>query len=150
MGCDIHLYVETREGDVWVCADNLVNRYGEDWLSADDPFYHTRNYGMFAILADVRNSWGINPIADQRGVPDDLSDGLRPLFAQWELDAHSYTWLTFSDLLNFDWTQEITTGGYAGTPYHEIAGREWLATMMRLSRLNKSPDDIRIVFFFDN
>lgn len=45
-----------------------------DWNQrlTDSP-YTGRNYRLFAVLAGVRNDYGIEPIAEPRGVPDDVS-----------------------------------------------------------------------------
>lgn len=67
MGTDIHLFVETRVNGVWE-------------LRSDAPRFSGRNYNEFAILAGVRNGTGFAgcdtdgfaPIAEPRGLPDDM------------------------------------------------------------------------------
>ena len=70
MGADIHMFIEYRRPK------------GEYWSSHGGKINPGRHYGIFAKLADVRNypSWGIVPICDPRGLPDNISykafDGL--------------------------------------------------------------------------
>ena len=63
MGCDIHFRVEKREGDQWVPAETMIpNRWyesgDEEPETVPKRFYASRNYSLFAILADVRNGRG--------------------------------------------------------------------------------------------
>lgn len=47
MGCDIHFYVEKKEGDKWVSADKWTPcEYveGRMGIKYDDHFYKSRNY----------------------------------------------------------------------------------------------------------
>src|SRR5271155_1861299 len=88
MGCDIRLSVEFKKDNKW----HQVLREESEWPSGecdsckeDDPdrYYHTwckrglygtRYSKTFAVLADVRNKWIINPISMPRGFPEDASD----------------------------------------------------------------------------
>jgi hypothetical protein len=105
MGCDIHFFTERWTSDNkyegpkdlaedrdskleeilentehtyrWVSADKWsTDRYGDDSWSADE-LYGGRNYFLFAVLADVRNGYDIDPIDYPRGIPDDLSSGYK-------------------------------------------------------------------------
>ncbi len=58
MGCDIHGVFQRKVNDVW-----------EDLKSEYDC---QRDYTLFAILADVRNSGHITPISEPRGFPEDF------------------------------------------------------------------------------
>lgn len=60
MGCDIHMYVEHKDKD------------GSSWWSFGGRINPGRIYGMFAKLAGVRNSFGITPLFQPRGIPDDM------------------------------------------------------------------------------
>lgn len=106
MGCDIHMIVEVRKSAK------------EPWRPVSRPGYGDRNYDLFAILANVRNRHGFEPIAEPRGLPDDIShednwamdeDGERV----W-LGDHSYTWLTLAEILGFDWDKKITIRAWVG------------------------------------
>ena len=80
--------------------DVILSRHGE-WVKLErketcprcggtklthPQFLHDRNYNVFSILANVRNGYGFagvrtgsgfDPISDGRGLPDDLSQGVR-------------------------------------------------------------------------
>jgi hypothetical protein len=110
MGCDIHAIVE-RKG-----------RYG--WMHSGDPDIG-RNYEVFAALAGVRNSYGITPVAEPKGMPgyggwrkhgdegwsiwgDDAPNyEYRDYFERWREDEHSASWLSLAEVKAFDTTQTI-------------------------------------------
>lgn len=133
MGCDIHFYVERREGDHWVSADTWKKSddLGEWWKA--DEFYDDRNYNLFAILADVRNGRGFagiktgegfNPISEPRGLPDDASLEVKRCAEQWSGDGHSHSWLTVKEIMDFDWTQVTTLQGIV-TPEEYADWSSW-------------------------
>jgi len=104
MGCDIHLFVETRDSaDApwrltrvvipchW-CDGKGAYRDGRECYGCKGakgrPGYDARNYDVFAILADVRNGTGFAgcdlgdgfiPIADRRGLPPDMCQELQAI-----------------------------------------------------------------------
>ena len=129
MGIDIYFYVERREGDRWVSCDEWVP--GEDSLGLElqdtvDPFYHDRDYEVFAILADVYNVDGCNPVARPKGVPDDMCPEVRQRYQHAvEFDCFAATWLSLAEILAFDWDQTVTRQGYAHGPafYEWVSGR---------------------------
>lgn len=92
MGCDIHPHVEVRRNGIWEHHDwraPLVEGTYNDGSPRTNydalfvhPLYISRNYNLFAILADVRNGYGFagvktgdryKPISEPRGLPDDAS-----------------------------------------------------------------------------
>lgn len=130
MGCDIHFYVEKREGSRWVSADTWCkDEYGSlstyDWSSDHKsrgrPFYDGRNYGLFAILANVRNGYGFAgvdtgdgyvPISKPRGLPQDASPNVKRSSEEWDGDGHSHSHFTVAELLAYDWTQVTKRRGW--------------------------------------
>lgn len=110
MGCDIHMYAEVKRRDEW----EAVGRVFEDESNAAWEIhpYTGRNYDLFAVLADVRNSFGIRPIAEPRGVPDDVSRYVRNEFTKWGCNGHSASWLTVSELEAYPWNEINTHGGW--------------------------------------
>jgi hypothetical protein len=147
MGCDIHTmaeynadrYVPSEEPgkgghfepdpdkwkaikvDVFPAAyfyeDQPVSRYNMDRSSAP---YSGRNYLLFSLLANVRNSrmrdiFGpgsplymdnlerdmIEPLAEPRGVPENASKTWRKTVERWGADLHSTSWFTVQELLDF-------------------------------------------------
>lgn len=111
MGCDIHLYVEKRVDGVWTSADKWTDEddCGLD-VSFEDRYFRDRNYEVFSILADVRNSEGYSTIAPPRWLPDDASPEVQ---AAWDAHGeHTPSWLTLAELLAFDWTQVASRSGW--------------------------------------
>jgi hypothetical protein len=130
MGTDIHLYVERRESGRWVSADTWEpSEYEEDKSILTVPyrkhFYAGRNYGLFAMLADVRNGHGFAGvdtgdgfviIAAPRGLPSDMSPELAAE-AKRHLD-HTPSWLTVAELHAYDWTRTTTLRGWVNGPQY--------------------------------
>jgi hypothetical protein len=116
MGTDIHLAVEHYIDGEWV---NVTPFREDDGYLSNYPngYYESRNYGLFAILADVRNGLGFAgvvtgdgyvPIHPQRGIPSDASSIVR----RWcEEGDHSHSWATVKELLEYDWTQTTVRRG---------------------------------------
>lgn len=95
MGTDIHVKAEARIGGRWRLVDLEVPS--------------DRNYLSFAILANVRNGFGfagipahdpVQPIADPRGLPDDLSAGCQDMLesGSWPFGDHSFSWVTLAEM----------------------------------------------------
>lgn len=118
MGTDISLYAEVKREGVWHFAGAMEEN--PEYYPQENPkaqrvkpveIYRTRNYNLFAILADVRNPNGrtlngekFEVIASPRGWPEDLSPELRNWFSSWEDDyLISPGWLLLSEILRFDW-----------------------------------------------
>lgn len=125
MGCDIHLFVEKRVNGRWVTADKWKTDKDDEpprkRVPYDAAFYHDRNYELFSILADVRNGRGFAgiktgegfvPIADPRGLPDDVCDEVRAEAESWGGDGHSHSHLTVAELMAYDWTQTSKLCGW--------------------------------------
>lgn len=211
MGCDIHFYVERRVDGRWVSADTWTpNKFytpGEDdgerpfEIAHENYFYKDRNYALFAVLAGVRNRTNVTPIAEPRGLPDDVSDEVRAESEAYTGDGHSHSWLTVAELDAHDWTRKITfqgcvdaenytlwKGGLRPRQYSQGVGgavvslathssmddairygfaehtftivsweestdeatRHFRETTMPRLRALGAPEDVRIVFWFDN
>ena len=158
MGCDIHTHLERQRADgSW---EQLQLGY--------EPLGH-RDYGLFGVLADVRNYSVVPPIAEPRDLPEDVSPEVRANFEEWECDAHTPSWLTVQELVEFDYDQLMNdrrvvrqTGpnswdhGATGTPsegtpktYREFLGGHVMDQIEDLRALG-DPAQHRLVFWFDN
>jgi hypothetical protein len=148
MGCDIHAYAEVRTPHGWGASDLDV--------------FDGRNYGIFGFFADVRNYSHSPVIAEPRGLPDDVSSAIRKE-GDWT-DAHSHSWLTLAELLAYDydqtfWDRRIERDGNGAAlaeegegehlPLREFLGTWYFTELDRLAALG-APEDVRIVFWFDN
>lgn len=135
MGCDIHLHIEMKVYGNWV-------HYG--CPSVD------RNYGLFAMMADVRNQGEITPIDKPRGFPP---DGVSPLtLICWEhekADAHSVSWLNKEEIdeLTKWYGSQKEKDNWLCWNWHGI--KTYLCGNNITSEV-KGIDDVRFVFWFDN
>jgi hypothetical protein len=97
MGTDIHGWIE--------CYTSDTNP--ESWIPVMDLFslFPGRDYDAFACLFGVKNYVGFRPIAEDRGLPDDVSEKVREEFPV-EDGYHSYTWITCREIQEIDWEEE--------------------------------------------
>lgn len=129
MGCDIHCYAEVNKNGIWEKVGSVFKNETYDWYKnnkteipsylsefTDEP-YDGRNYDLFAMLADVRNGSGFAgcdtgdgfvPISMPKGLPDDVSNGVKERYEDWCNDGHSCSWLTLNELLSYDWYGQKT------------------------------------------
>jgi len=159
MGCDIHPFVEVRMAD-------------GTWSSLDAPDrLQDRSYGRFAFLTggQVRNYSGVPAVLPKpRGYPVDGSPAsqyraraYQEGSAGWE--SHSASYLTLTELLAVDYNQTFVDvrPPYTGAPDFEpgppitlleFLGENWADTLKDLVDIATPghPDDLRIVFDFDN
>lgn len=148
------------------CTDGLYNEktpnaemHGQPHYRCDgtghyvEQFFDDRNYDVFAILADVRNGYGFagcdtgdgfEPIAEPRGLPDDLGPEIRDALVRerrlsmadawgddwWDnpqridLGEHSFSWLTVAEILDYDWTRTTKKRGWVGAEQFEVFERD--------------------------
>lgn len=157
MGCDIHSYAEKKTeygwkklGDIFPLPEWLLEIRPEYEKNHAHPFYD-RNYILFSLLAGVRNRNNVTPLAEPRGLPEDVSDAVRVEHKNWECDAHSTSWLSLSELVNADLTQVISAYGREDKLLTYL-GDEFMRALIILTSELLSPDvtDIRVVFWFDS
>lgn len=111
MGCDIHIYRERKVDGSWeTSTTETVEHYGEgeEYTSVSngiDSFeegtvrYVSRHYGLFSFLSGVRSygeSWFMDPIAEDRGFPEDICQVNKQLLHDGDLHSHGY--LTLAEL----------------------------------------------------
>ena len=175
MGCDIHSFAEKRNkqtnlwekvGDEFSLDEFDRNFYKKD--KTDSPF-KWRSYSIFAFLAGVRNYDCCVPISEPKGLPEDVSDYVRKKYEYWDEDAHSASYLTAKELLEFDYEQsfwnrrvgkQLAPNFYHGAclaeegegeivTYRDNLG-EWFFKHLEELKSLGDPEDVRIVFWFDN
>lgn len=153
MGCDIHTVAEKKVGERYVAINGF------------EPF-DWRNYFMFGFLAGVRNYSGITPISNRRGVPEDASSEAAGSITGWDIDGHSHSWLTVTELMSFDYDASVEDRRYTGmdprgfmsgaltadpgngeiTTWREALGQAFFDDLKRLEAEGAD----RVVFWFDN
>lgn len=111
MGTDITIYTEKKLDNKWICCDHFSfsNRYnlGKQTLV---PIYDKRDYRLFTALCGVRESFGIVPISEPKGLPDDLSEKVKNLIADEEVFMyHSCSYLTAKELFKYQNENPFTT-----------------------------------------
>lgn len=77
MGCDIHIIVEIRKNLIWEMVPEVPERLD------------CRNYYAFAVLANVRNSYGVD-VFYANGLPDDLSTKKRNFHSELPYIKENY------------------------------------------------------------
>ena len=161
MGCDIHMYPETRS----------KSERGS-WWQICDSFYCGRDYWMFGVLAGVRMG---TALFEPRGVPSDASWGTRNENERFVVegepqndgevsrasaerwggnyadaektrvfhpDWHSQSWLTLVELEKCCKQYEMEN--------ERPPPPEYLALVAMMESLEQRGQETRIVFWFDN
>lgn len=108
MGCDIHLYTETKkiiEGETkWVISDFFMKNPFFGIYSYEEEYerisiYRHRSYRLFSLLANVRNYLNSPFICEPKGFPEDASEFVRSENERWGCDAHSHSYFTLRELI---------------------------------------------------
>ncbi len=143
MGCDIHLHAEIKVNGKW-------EHYN----------HHTgipRNYDMFAKMADVRNYDDIQPIAADRGLPDDVSVVTNLDAESWHGDMHSASWFTADEIDEFFTraTERFRNTverwrDYEAENFGYFFGNSYGGFNRYPEDRPEGVEDIRFVFWFDN
>lgn len=133
MGCDIHATIEERPHGSWwgKCKDYNIDR----------------SYILFAMLADVRNGYGVTAIAEPRGVPEDASFEFKEEVEEWDSDAHTKSWLTFRELREY--AEKVLPYKFDSGEEYDYRELDFYQTM-KLVADRIGEDNVRICFFFDN
>lgn len=169
MGCDIHSIAEVRKDGIWTAVTAEVfplSEWDREYFKKDcdsSPF-NWRSYSVFAFLAGVRNYDCCEPLAEGRGMPEDASKEVKELEEFWKGDSHSHSYVTLQELLAFDynktfWNRRVTKNNNGASlaeegegqiiSYRENLGPQFFAHLGALMALG-TPDDVRVVFLFDN
>lgn len=95
MGCDIHGWIE-------------YNKYGRWRPLVNIEMFFDRDYDLFGLLFGVRNYGNFKPVAEDRGLPEDISDVVKSEHDKWGLDAHSESWIGWEEIgsINKDMVSE--------------------------------------------
>ncbi len=137
MGCDIYGWVEVN---TWPKVE-----FWEPIINCD---FLRRNYNMFAYLFGVRNYMNINPIAKERGLPENVSEEYADRFKD-NPDIHSTSWISLEELNKIDWNN---IEGEEGEKLDLISDLSWRVFFDLIKILGEKygVDNVRMVVGFDN
>jgi hypothetical protein len=106
---------------------------------------------LFGWLADVRNESCFPAISQPRGLPDGLSSEVVEVINEWQSAGagHSYSWLSLSELLevNYDVTCMHTNDSESVRLREHLS--EGYFNVLNILKAIGDPNDVRIVFWFD-
>jgi len=174
MGCDIHLFVEIKKEGKWTKFEEdyfTLDEFDKKYYKKDKgttPF-DWRSYGMFGFLANVRNYSHSEFLQEYRGLPIDCDLTSEEKEDIIDSNYHSHGYLLLSELLAFDYnknfwdrrvTKQVSPNGWNGAAlaeegegthptYKEFLGNFFFTHLEELKQLG-NPEDVRIVFYFDN
>lgn len=131
MGCDIHCTWEVRKDGVWENQDEFKEEPWGPSVTGREILWK-RNYRLFAMLANVRNGYGVagsdtgdglEPIAEPRGIPEDAAE----ITKRWaeDLDGHSRSHHTLAQLLSYDLTRKTTLRGFVNAREFHLWDGHW-------------------------
>ena len=120
------------------------NSTGKYMNPKTDQPYSGRNYNLFGALAGVRSDFDM--ITDYaRGLPNDVSDEVCEISDSWDVDGHSHNYITLRELIDniyYKMSDEELDELELGTHFF----RDVINDLKEIG----NPDDVRIVFCFDN
>ena len=136
MICDIHTFIEYRQKQDTEWKDGNLYTKGIEGFEKTFMKSEYRNYNLFTALANVRGTGGI---CDPRGLPNDVSREAFLAVGSWEGDAHSTSYFTLAELIKHSHEFPIIV---------ELMNElDYYATVLNHSI---TPENIRIIFWFDN
>lgn len=155
MACDIHAHTEVKINGVW-------HHYAHPRIG--------RLYQLFARMGDVRNEEEndpdrIEPVAANRGIPDDATFMTKFDHDRWDTDAHSASWMSGKEVDELEqwadkfYTEEMTknggTAGWFSLAHHHIGyifGNGWHIGKYEDDKDSypEGVEDARLIFWFDN
>jgi hypothetical protein len=119
MGCDIHVKPYREENGTFSLVE--MPKY--------DGIFPSRDYRIYAFLADVRNNDGIEPICEPRGYPIWVTEPVYGPLEYW--GPFGQTWLTVDELLNFDYERKCAPT----ETYREYLGPRYFSELERMVEL---------------
>lgn len=144
MGCDIHTFVEKR------------NKETNEWELVKDRIFTHEFHGLFSTVFDFRsyNMFDVlkyyifkDDFCYNRGFPKNISKDTLNEYNEWLDCAYHECYLTVKELLDFNY-DEIYNYSYKES-FRENLNELFFINLEELKALG-DPEDLRVVFFFDN
>ena len=156
MGCDIHAVIERKKySEKEIEKLNAVRSSWEakKWVivgELDIP----RNYGLFALLSNVRTyGYEIPRISHELTLDEDgespeidLSHVTRGYIQDYGTDGHSHSYISLKELENADFSNPVFKEGFVQEIMSDIVNQ----MENLIADTSFTSEDIRMVFFFDN
>jgi hypothetical protein len=151
MGCDIHLIVQYRDAaGAWLPAQRIIRDKYDSRANTLEPWFDTRNYALFRILAGVPRVAVDRIISEARGFPADMDESINPDIGQgtnymgfW-LGDHTHSFLHLNELIAF----------FDTNPEMRPLARDFYTDLMprlcALAEQHGGAENVRIVFGFDS
>jgi hypothetical protein len=136
MGTTIEIMTEKQnDSGEWVCVDDYIYDDIGD-VEIPNPVFSNYKmfYAMFAVLANVNNRFGLVPISEPRGVPNNVSAICQEWLSNYEGMGFSHSYHTLQQMLDHTQREPLT---------------ELIDELYRRYGTDVNPDKIRIVFFFN-
>ena len=157
MGCDIHIHAEVMIMGEWCHVDppgSVLWHQGKPFPGRQDAehmseyqshgdIHGSRDYRLFALLADVRNYTGYRNPIKPRGTPRDVTRRTEEHVDYDGSDGHTHSWWTLEELEEYHveiacWQPNSGDIGMFDWPL-----LPWLCELSKAG-------PVRIVFWFDN
>ena len=166
MGCDIHSYVEVKQANgTWHAPLGFQTDSNRPYPEIyEDAEYTTnapspvndRNYDLFGFLAGVRRdttpalTWlgidgGWGGYSHLRGLPEDMAGFTATEWEAWHEDGHSASWLTIAELKH-----ALVASMIVGEAEYFSESLQWSIAQIEHATFPTPPEDVRLVFWFDN
>ncbi|WP_297153093.1 hypothetical protein [Thermogemmatispora sp.] len=100
MGVDITGWIECRQFF-------LLKSEATPWRPATSLrfLFHDRNYDAFGCLFGVKNYANFRPVAQGRGLPEDVSPEVQAEYERWGDGAFGTSWITWAEIKAIDWEE---------------------------------------------
>lgn len=150
MGCDIHIYIETKKDDKW---------------NAQYEFDMNRSYGTFGFMANVRNYSCVPSLTTPNYDIQDMSE----LVKEFIDGRHSQAVLTLKQMLDFNYENTFedrrcmrnNNGASICEPgdgeivkFRDFLSPDYFSLLDQMIYIQKKLDlnieNVRIIFAFDN
>jgi hypothetical protein len=160
MGCDIHAFVERIRNPH--SPKDITSYTRSDFGSESHRFYtessilDNRDYSYFYQLAGVRGRANDKYIfSEPRGLPEDVSEGIKQEYEEWGDDAHSASYATLQELIDFvaDVKSKQLKELLLDQDTTDLTHMEKVIDYLKIKaeqQFTKDYNLIRIVFWFDN
>ena len=122
MGCDIHAFLERKDGDKWKFFQEV---------DID------QSYTLFALMAGTLRRPDIEPVIEAKGIPNDMSIEV----ADWwynDPDRHTPSWLTLDEV------------SVAALRLLVLEGCRILDKVLSTMEAIAAEYPVRLVYWFDN